>query len=99
MAVEAQEIVIYVVNVYAPCSLAAKRRVWVQLKNLKQNYARGEFVVRDFNAITKADERKGRGGRSSLQEITYFSSFIVDMELFDIPVSDKKLSYICFEGI
>lgn len=44
-------------------------------------------------------KRKGRDDGSSLQKITDFNNFIVEMELFDVLISGKKFSYICSDGI
>lgn len=36
-----QDFILYVVNVYAPCSLIEKRRGWEELKGLKHDYLLG----------------------------------------------------------
>lgn len=86
VSINAQDTVVYIVNVYAPCSVTAKQSLSEELKVLKQNYNRGEWgIVGDFNAVTNEGERKGRTGRSSSQEISDFNNFIAEMGLFDVP--------------
>lgn len=88
MAVNVEDYILYVVNIYGPCYLVDKRRGWEELKNLKDNYASGEWcLVGDFNAVTSVEERKGRNGEGITQEIIDFNCFIVDMELFDVSVT------------
>lgn len=100
ISINAQDTVIYIVNVFAPCSITAKRSLWEELKVLKQNYTKGEWCIDgDFNAITNEAERKRRSGCSSLQEISDFNNFIAGIELFDVPVSGKKFSYFSSDGI
>lgn len=43
VALNIQDFILYVVNIYAPCSLDGKRRGWEELLVLKQNYASGEW--------------------------------------------------------
>lgn len=47
--------------------------------------------------VTCVEERKGRSGGMS-QEIADFNNFIVDMELCDVSVAGKKMSYFCSKG-
>lgn len=85
--------VVYVINVYAPQSPSAKRRVWEDLLNIKRSNSHGEWcIVGDFNAVSCVEERKGRSGVSSAREIADFNNFIAYMELIDVPVSGKKNS-------
>lgn len=94
-------ILIYVVNVYAPCSLIEKRKGWEELKRLKMSFARGEWcVVGDFNSVTSVEERRGRSGDgSNFQDIVEFNNFVDDMDLIDVSVSGKKFSWFCSDGI
>lgn len=58
-----QNYFIYVVNMYATCSLVDKRRGWEEQKGLKQRFAIGEWcVVSDFNVVSRVEERKRRIG-------------------------------------
>lgn len=78
----------------------ASMKLWEELKGLKQNLSRGEgCLVGDFNAVSCVEERNGRNGGSSMQEISEFNNFIVDMELFDVPVLGQKFSWLCSDGI
>lgn len=76
---------IYVVNIYAPCSMEEKCRGWVELVGVKQRFEVGEWcVVGDFNVVSSVEERKGRNGGVSTQDISGFNEFIIDMDLFDV---------------
>jgi exonuclease III len=48
----------FVVNVYAKCDLAAKRRLWEALRNYKRRFGRGLWcILGDFNYVTSGEER------------------------------------------
>lgn len=94
-----QNSVVYIISVYAPYSIATKRRLRAELLNIKQNFGRGEWcIVGDFNAVTSVAERKGRRGDSSMAEIFDFNNFIVDMELIDVSVTGNKFSWFSSDG-
>lgn len=53
VSISFQSSLVHVINVYAPCSIVAKRRLWNDLIMLKQSIGEGEWcVVGDFNAIS-----------------------------------------------
>jgi hypothetical protein len=50
--VEREGVVLYVVNVYSPCHISGKIRLWEELLSFKQQSAEGEWCVRgDSNAV------------------------------------------------
>ena len=57
-----KEKLFYVVNIYAPCSLALKIVMWNSLIVLKSKVSDEEWCfVGDFNVVTCYKERKSRG--------------------------------------
>lgn len=82
--------VCHLVNVYSPCTLEGKRRVWRDLVMSKRGFG-GEAwcVAGDFNAVSHRSERKGLNNQVWLNEIDEFNLFISDMDLVDIPVFGK----------
>lgn len=99
VAVNVEDYVLYIVNVYAPCCLNEKRRRWEELRNFKHSFIEEEWcLVGDFNCITVVHERKGRNGVNFTQEMVDFNTFIVDMELLDVAVVGKKFSWFAPDG-
>ncbi|MCI26559.1 hypothetical protein A2U01_0047755, partial [Trifolium medium] len=90
---------IYIFNVYSPCSLQGKRRLWQELLNLKHNCQDGDWCVAgDFNAVSCRSERKGSSEGSWQSEWMEFHQFIEDMELVDVPMSGKKFTWFSADG-
>lgn len=49
-----------VINVYAKCNLAAKRRMWDSITNERKTRGGGTWcVLGDFNSVLRRDERRG----------------------------------------
>lgn len=69
----------YVVNLYSPCNLAGKRKLWC--------------IVADFNAVTSSGERRGSNERTSNVEIEEFNNFIAIMELVDPLLLGRKYTW------
>lgn len=71
-----------IVNIYSPCLIGGKRRLWRDLLLLKQNF--GDYlwcIAGDFNAVRTLEERKGtqRDSRTGASEIQEFNDFIEAM--------------------
>ncbi|XP_057418204.1 uncharacterized protein LOC130712385 [Lotus japonicus] len=85
-----------IVNVYAPCDLEAKRELWRGIQDLKQICPVASWCIGgDFNAVRTSLERRGEAisqtyGRRESDE---FNSFIIQMELFDIPILGKRFKW------
>ncbi|CAJ2667257.1 unnamed protein product [Trifolium pratense] len=88
-----------IVNVYSPCNLAGKRKLWEDLLNLRRGES-GEWCIGGvFNAILHLSERKGSSVATRRSEVNFFREFVDDMELIDIPVLGKKFSWFSPDGI
>ncbi|CAJ2627612.1 unnamed protein product, partial [Trifolium pratense] len=99
ICVEWKNGLLYIVNIYSPCSLAGKQKLWKDLLEFKSNNAIGDWVLGgDFNAISKSGERRGNSGRRSLSERSEFSLFMEAMEVIDIPVLGKKFTWFNSDG-
>ncbi|PNY10571.1 cysteine-rich receptor-like protein kinase [Trifolium pratense] len=60
LCIEMEGTVFYIVNVYCPCSLSGKRKLWEELLALKISSEKGEWCVGGhFNCVTSKSERKG----------------------------------------
>lgn len=81
---------LYLINVYSPCNMAGKIRMWEDLRKLKGELKDGEWCVGgDFNVVVSRSERNQAERRE-------FEIFIEDMQLIDVPSSRKK--YTCFSS-
>jgi hypothetical protein len=97
--VEREGAVLYVVNVYSPCNISGKIRLWEELLSFKQQSAEGEWCVRgDFNAVLLASERYGSSAVGRQRERLLFNRFVEDMEVIDVPVLGKKFSWFSGDG-
>ncbi|PNX92374.1 cysteine-rich receptor-like protein kinase [Trifolium pratense] len=82
-----------IVNVYSPCNLAGKRKLWEDLLNLIRGDNSEWCIGGDFNAILHLSERKGSSVATRRSEVNFFREFVDDMKLIDIPVLGKKFSW------
>ncbi|XP_045791359.1 uncharacterized protein LOC123886064 [Trifolium pratense] len=99
ICVEWKNRLLYIVNIYSPCSLAGKRKLWKDLLEFKSNNAIGDWVLGgDSNAISKSGERRGNSGSKSLSERSEFSLFMEAMEVIDTPVLGKKFTWFNSDG-
>lgn len=84
----------FLVNVYSPCDLLGKRRLWTELAMSKRGFCGCLWVVAgDFNAVLAVSERQGRGGITSVGEREEFLQFVEEMHLVDVPVHGKKFTW------
>ncbi|PNX66795.1 cytochrome p450, partial [Trifolium pratense] len=73
LCVEWKNTVIYIVNIYSPCNMSGKRKLWSELIAFKLNNVKGEWVLGgDFNAILNSGERSGSNGGSMRNERVEF---------------------------
>ena len=80
-----------VVNVYAPCGLEEKNRLWEDLLQLKIKFTGSWCFAGDFNTVRFADERKGYV--SNGVGVKEFNEFVHNGELLDILLHDKKYTW------
>ncbi|MCI28588.1 hypothetical protein A2U01_0049789, partial [Trifolium medium] len=94
ITVEKEGVVLHIVNIYSPCSISGKKKLWEDLLTLKQQYGSGEWCVGgDFNAVLHSSERIGSSTDSRQGERTLFMRFVEEMEVIDVPVLGKKFSW------
>ncbi|MCH90510.1 hypothetical protein A2U01_0011426, partial [Trifolium medium] len=99
VCVEWKVALLYVVNIYSPCTMAEKRKLWKDLIEFKLSNEPGDWCLGgDFNSITKVGERRGSNGVSGHTERVEFSQFIDDLEVIDIPVTGKKFTWFSSDG-
>ncbi|MCH97275.1 LINE-1 reverse transcriptase like [Trifolium medium] len=89
----------YIVNVYAPCTISGKRKLWQELLDFKSNKEEGDWCLGgDFNAVLKAGERKGSSALNRQSERWEFRQFVEGMEVIDVPVTGKKFTWFSADG-
>jgi exonuclease III len=99
ITVEREGAVLNFINIYSPCSLAGKKKLWDELLDFKLQSGGGEWCFGgDFNAILRSSERKGSSAVSRQGEIISFTQFVEDMEVIDIPVLGKKFTWFSSDG-
>jgi exonuclease III len=97
--VERDGVVLNIVNVYSPCSMAGKKQLWGDLVSLKQSSGETEWCLGgDFNAVLLASERFGSSAVGRQGERILFNRFIEDLEVIDVPVLGKKFSWFSADG-
>ncbi|MCH80366.1 LINE-1 reverse transcriptase like, partial [Trifolium medium] len=99
LCVEWKEGILYIIDVYSPCSFSGKRKLWNDLLEFKLNNEQGDWCIGgDFNAVLKAGERKGSSSAFRHTERTEFCQFVESMELIDVPVTGKKFTWFSADG-
>ncbi|GAU48536.1 hypothetical protein TSUD_282880 [Trifolium subterraneum] len=99
LCVECKEGILFIINIYSPCSLSGKRKLWSDLLEFKQNNEQGEWCLGgDFNVVLKTGERKGSSALCRQNERLEFCQFVEAMELCDVPVAGKKFSWFSADG-
>jgi hypothetical protein len=80
-------------NVYGPQMMEEKRRMLLDLENLKDRTSNLYWILaRDFNIITTLVEKKG-GTRRLDKYAKEFAAFIDTMELVDIRTSNGQITW------
>ncbi|MCI00463.1 hypothetical protein A2U01_0021482, partial [Trifolium medium] len=99
ISVEWEGVVLYIINVYAPCTVSGKRKLWQELLDFKMNNEEGEWCLGgDFNAVLKNGERKGSSSLNRQAERWEFRQFVEGMEVVDVPVTGKKFTWFSADG-
>ena len=89
----------HLVNVYSPCSLAGKRRLWEDLRRVRHELGGDNWCVSgDFNAVLDRSERRGVSA-SSRTEMQEFKTLVEDLELTDLPALGNKFTYFANDGV
>jgi exonuclease III len=83
------------VNVYAKCDSASKRRLWEALPNIKDAYGDGKWcILGDFNSVCSGDERRGVNQEVvSSADMREFMGFLDGMELVDLPTIGRRFTW------
>ncbi|XP_071708700.1 uncharacterized protein [Rutidosis leptorrhynchoides] len=82
----------FMINIYGPQTLTAKANLWERLSNFIRGNE-GVFVLfGDMNEVRNEDERFGSS--FNVVEANTFNSFIVDTGLLDIPLSDRRFTWM-----
>jgi hypothetical protein len=99
ISVEREGVSLNFINIYSPCNLAGKKKLWADLLALKHQSGGGEWCLGgDFNAILRSSERKGYSADSRQGERLSFSHFVEEMEVIDVPVLGKKFTWFSSDG-
>lgn len=89
----------FVVNIYAPCNLAGKRKIWVDLRMTRRGFGSRKWcLVGDYNAVCRPCERKGVGSNISSTEHEEFKNSVADMERVDLPLIRRKFTWYRSDG-
>ncbi|XP_058733490.1 uncharacterized protein LOC131605112 [Vicia villosa] len=89
----------FIVNVYSPCSLQSKRKLWKDLLQCKSDFSDGEWCIAgDFNVVVSKRERCGTGSRSRMSEMKDFAEFIRSSNLIDVQCKGKRFSWFGGDG-
>lgn len=89
----------FIVNVYSPCDLVGKMRLWADLNKVKTGFIAGLwYFVGDFNAITTTRERKGIGTQVASQEMIEFKNCVNILELVDSLLLGRKFTWYRADG-
>ncbi|MCI04523.1 hypothetical protein A2U01_0025570, partial [Trifolium medium] len=98
--VERDDIVTHIINIYSPCSIAGKKKLWEEdVLAFKQQSGGGEWCLGgDFNVVLHSSERKGSSTDSRQGERILFNRFVEEMEVVDVPVLGKKFSWFSADG-
>ncbi|XP_058775761.1 uncharacterized protein LOC131650039 [Vicia villosa] len=89
----------FFVNVYSPCDLLSKRKLWEDLLSLRSKWGGGEWCLGgDFNTVRFPSEHIGRSNSQRSQDSHEFNDFIGLMNLIDLPTSHRKFTW-CKGGV
>jgi hypothetical protein len=87
----------FVVNIYAKCNLADKRKLWYDLIMSKRGFGGGKWCVAgDFNSINRREDMRGVNEASSSlisMEMREFGEFMETMDLVDLPLLGRRFTW------
>jgi hypothetical protein len=93
----------YVVNVYSKFDLYNKRRLRVSLLMSKGGFSGDAWcLLGDFKVVLQSEERRGinsHGLGDVSVEATEFNSFVENMEIIDLPVLGRKITWFHPNGL
>lgn len=87
------------VNVYAPCDLGRKKRLWEELEN--HMFGRGGdrwCIMGDFNSVKDSREKKGVDANNRGDEMQMFGEFIAEIGFIDLPLIGRKYMWYKPDG-
>jgi hypothetical protein len=88
-----------VANVYAPCELGAKQRLWDSLSSRLQLLSGMRVCVCvDFNAVRIIDERHSTSNGQRPPDHIAFNQFIDDNFLVDLPLCGPIFTWYRGDG-
>lgn len=89
----------FLVNIYSTCDLRSKRKLWEELREIKDRFAGDRWCIAgDFNAVKKDGERKGTNFCANRLELFEFNDFIDSCNLIDVSVCGNKFTWFNNEG-
>lgn len=87
------------ISVYASTSMEGRRRLWIDIASIKENFVSGPWLVfGDFNAILGAHEKKGGAPvcRRSCEEFQAMSDIC---ELVHVDTKGAEFTWVCRRGV
>jgi hypothetical protein len=90
------------INIYAKCNLADKRRLWSDLLMTKRGF--GDMIwclTGDFNSVLDPSERRGvtvNMANNHTTEMREFSLFMEELELVDLPITGRQFTWFHSNG-
>ncbi|XP_058725892.1 uncharacterized protein LOC131597200 [Vicia villosa] len=90
---------INLVNIYAPCTSLGRRKMWLQLSDLKRNAVGEEWCIGgDYNSVLFKEERLGKHGGHQGKDSEAFHRFVEKMELIDLPSVGGRFTWFSGAG-
>jgi hypothetical protein len=90
-----------VINIYAKCNIADKRRLWNEVLMTRRSFGDIAWcIVGDFNSVVNTNERRGIGvGAGASREVEEFGNFLRELEMFDLPLLGRQFTWFHTNGI
>jgi hypothetical protein len=89
-----------IINVYAKCNIADKRRLWREVLMTRRGFGEVAWcIVGDFNSVLNANERRGvRLINTITNEMVEFGNFVSVMEMIDMPLLGRQFTWFHANG-
>lgn len=88
----------YRVNVYSPCNINKKRKLWRYLVEIKsKSLGWDQCISGDLNSILSSNERKGVCDKYR-SEVLEFKDFVVGLEVIDVPSIGNNFTWFSGDG-